>query len=336
MSPDSNKADPAFVDYAKNTMADVIGIFWHLHKARMVEGLPFSVSNEKGIAADFDPEFQYTFALRPRPFDIIQSYASGIDQSLNNTWTLMLEEFGLRKPHPLPNRRYGPPLSDAQKDIFCGQYVHTLIERAQDQWQDRSKVKFRMRDVAEVISAAFNTGSHVPTQLTAVLRKDLTEPIIVEDIVTFSKVSIDHIQQGRLEIGLPDQFDRHIPRKYTLYDDSHRGLDKERLLELGLGNAVGCPAALLLSTKSESYLRDKGVSVSRKSSLREFAEMVPGEFKRSVGDWYEGLSDANRAKYLDETSLDILSGETYRSAKEDFRRRIAEGASCPFGRKERD
>lgn len=198
---------------------------------------------------------------------------------------------------------------------FMDPYVRYLIGRAGVLGKDLSKVGLRDGySVKSLVGAGIATGAEVTTQLRAVFGEEF-RPIMT---VMISKVRLADVENARRGVGLTKKRlgSHEGGAEYSLLDNSPQGLNRERLKELGLGDALGCPASMKVSQETKEFLKERGVDVSSITMLEDFATMTADEFDHYVGEWYRGLSAPQRKLFVESETRRVIDGTARRAAIE--------------------
>lgn len=334
-SSGSNRNNPTIVG-AYKALADVIGIFWQFHDERIRLGnIPFAATTEYGKRfppVPFTPQ-RLIDESRGRPgittLNPIRNFNEAVLETMDSSFQQFLvgNKVVTPRPHflqrteiPEPTKRFFHP--------FVTQRIQEAVTLFDDIYPTPPELVYGMteRRAREVVTQRFGnrvrqgmrTGSNVTTQLHLLFGEEFRPRMAI----AISKISLEHLADGTNEIGLDEK-----NRSYTLLDNSTLGLDRKRLRELDAGDTLGCPASMKVSPEAEIFLEQRGVDVSDTTMLDDFSAKLPARVELHMGDWFRGLSPAEREMIrIAPDELSILTGEARRSALE-----IRESQGCPYG-----
>lgn len=300
ISATSNRNDPEMVEYHR-LLTDVITIFWQFHKERVAEGkVPFAI--------ELDVEHQQ------RNSSVLDRYSYAVTISLQKSWSRLLE--GLAVPGVVPDPKSAWRFKD--------EYVVRLIDYAEKLAETKTQVRDLIGHAPEfeqVVTAGVRTGTAVTSRLAAIFQ----EEFLPVKAVLVSRVSIDHVGEASVGLGiLSDRFPRSPLVNYPLLDGSKLGLDVKQLRAYGSGDALGCPAGRLASAETQAFLLERGVDVRRTTMLEDFAAMIGEHFETTIMAWYRGLTPEEQEQRVIGADNLILSGEVRRAFVERDRGR------CPY------
>lgn len=318
-SPSSNRNNPKFVEYYQ-TLADVIGIFWEFHKRRIQSGnIEFALTEhpETRKLVPFNPLLKTDLWQKGgnlHPHKVLEDFSDAVLETHQGSWQQFLEGLGRDS---IKGSLAEVEVPEGAKKFF-DPYIEGLIVRVEQLGTELSRVHFKEGfSISSLGNAGFNTGTMVTTQLIG-LFGDEFRPLTA---VLISKVRLEDVGLARKEVGLPAislKGEFEIPLgDYSLLDNSPLGLNRDRLRELGLGDTLGCPAGMKISHETQEFLVSKGVSLSGKTMLEEFAGMMSEQFDRYLGFWYRGLTTLQRQTLIDPETERVLAGEVRRLALQE-------------------
>jgi hypothetical protein len=320
--------DPLIGKY-KQTVADITAILWGFHKDRVTSGnmeFAYCPALTRHRGEPFDPQRVVESATPPHR--IVKKFADGIKESMQASWKQFLDGVGISTKDsaildmasvPEGARRFFDPYPRSLID-----HVIDLGTKVKKQGKDQSILAVSDEvGVREVMSAGIGTGAKMTSQLRALFGEDFSPALAV----VISRVGIVSLNELERQIGMKRD---GKTESYALLDGSELGLNKEDLMRLGVGAAWGCPAGMRVSTRTRDFLEQRGVQMSGKTVLQDFAKMTSDKFDHYLGDWYKRLSLDERQQYLDSESRKVLDGSARRDAIE-----LRNVRWCPYGSKER-
>lgn len=328
----SNRNHPVLSEYYP-VLADLIGIYWHFHKDLLAAGsLNFAMGTEENnnfklVPFDIEQAVAMHEAKRKRhPFNVFGAFTDAVALSMVRSWKLFLREGGATLEYIFPDEELPIPEETRR---YANPYVLGLINDAvelEKRHPDHVSAIGGERALSGLVKDGIYTGALIASHL-KILQGEHYHP---HAPVQASKIRVENIIVLAEELGLKrdsgfDQWES-TSGNYTLLDDSKLGLDRDRLRELGLGDALGCPASIRMSAEATAFLQTSGIEVSGKTVTQELAEMIPAQFDHYVGEWYRGLSPERQRSLIDPELARIMSGEARRTALEERSTR------CPNGK----
>lgn len=316
MAKPVTRKNSANLGYYQN-LADIIGIFWQFHKARIAdESISFACMSYKSpsgkrIFTDYDASFR----SRIRPYRVLKDFGLGISHTMDYSWQQFLQSLG-RGYNSLPEE-LTMPVSDSAQRFIDPEFIGPLLDNATELIPDSRDHK----ELKDLVSPGITTGVVVPLQLRGIFGEDFNP----RTAIILSKVSLNFIP--KIDQGIGMTFDENgnrvdqDPPEYALLNNSAQGVNHTLLREYGLGRVLGCPASMKVSEKTRLFLEGKGIR-SPRIVTTELAEMIDDKFDPYIGNWYRGLGPEARRAIIDPETIKILDG--------DIRRSIKPEGQCPY------
>lgn len=317
----SNKNDPEFVKYY-HALADIIRIFWEMHKIRLERG-----------EVSFDIESKIiSLVSRNYSHDVLKYFSEVLNITLKISWRQFIDEMSQK-------RLLG------YEAITRDPYVLGLVMNAERLGSSVSKVILEKGySIQGIVTAGLYTGTEVTSHLASLFGSEAysCKSPSVAPVATLlsSKVNLDNIDRMRKSVGILDLLDRinQKPIQYGGIDpQSSTGLKQDILKAFGLGDTLGCPAGMRPSIECISFLKRTlpkfGVKEPKISTtmLEEFATFTCAIYEREILVWYNELSEQEKEELVHIKNRYLIEGKTLR--EQHLPSFETERGSCPYRKK---